>query len=1194
MKRIFGLLFFIILICLIYLYYQGKISRNIPIIFMFFIILIIPFTYLEKKNDIESFTGYDQIMNSSLDIFYTNKKKERRGDWLKKYPILNNPLQARIVENNLKPIELYLYNQDKTYNGIYLIYNNLWNAVYLTYQTPENIFTYLTSDDFKTKNFTEKIKSRVKKFTNLGELKTLIESAPLSSYIVILANNIQPIFESDATTKNTFKDKYKFTDWIDTNQTGSLIAVLSKVNNDTYTSVIERAVNNTSFLNFYQTIKFNDVEVRTNGGALFKNVPVNENIRSIENDPLIQSKINIISPVNLSPDYSLSITVENNESFVYLSSRKLADEVVLYAKSPKNDVGPTSTTYLDTQKPQFWSFEPVTPIITDPLIVFIRTYSKPYFYLDAEMENGIMVLKAKRFKAGLRQHWELIKNPANTTQYKLRHLQSKKYLAYSDYDGYLYNNDGSVFLTNSDKYNWNIKMMSQGSINKNVIEGFESNKKNTFTGMEVPTDFGTVKNPSFKISKNIGGKNIVIASKGRTLWEPNFGPIWSGKWIYYGTVDSYKATLSVNDVKFLIIKINATGSGIVDDEYLGYKMNVINAGSNILTGIIPSGRYKGYRATLELLETSLEYSDPSDPFPVKMRYFIEQGQTRLNLSSGNVKNMQGYSTKFVSDRLILSNFLEASGIQTDPKLAFSSKDLQKMNDNIKNQTNISNSLKIAKKYIAIKSSKLLYRATRDGWNAGAFHRLCDNKGATVTIAILQDGRIIGAYSPISWGKTNGYINNSQTFLFDSDKKYSTIESAWGRSNYAIYQTNTYGPTFGGGHDFLTLASWSPMSLGNNAWTYLNNGKGPLGVNRYSYNNYQLKELEVFSVTIDVQPDNKWQMLSGYPSPMRLNEDGNVECLSYNGRDCEWGYLWRFGKDLNNIDVNRVDPLTCGEHHRTKWGTDGYYEGHWCNNLRRQFNRKVVVYEHGNYQGRSLELGIGTYGYNYLNSRGFNDVISSLRVPPGIVVEAWEHNPGEGRKWTYDSDTNWVGDANDRISSLIVKKKVDQSNDFQKLDNTNCVYGRLYNGYRRDGDGYNYLGDYDSYKDCLKNANIPISAKAITYHNERAGGWAKQCFSINDNNTKVSNQNYATCGIRTYKPKIMYGPWIGSDQKTEIRKLNNGEGVYIMHDSVYTKMVSTDGQEKYFEHKGRSIKFDPSNWNSYNNTGGGKYLLKDDI
>lgn len=77
MIQIFGLLFFIILICLIYLYYQGKISRNIPIIFMFFLILIIPFTYLEtNKTNVESYSDYNQIMNSSLDIFYTNQKSK--------------------------------------------------------------------------------------------------------------------------------------------------------------------------------------------------------------------------------------------------------------------------------------------------------------------------------------------------------------------------------------------------------------------------------------------------------------------------------------------------------------------------------------------------------------------------------------------------------------------------------------------------------------------------------------------------------------------------------------------------------------------------------------------------------------------------------------------------------------------------------------------------------------------------------------------------------------------------------------------------------------------------------------------------------------------------------------------------------------------------------------------------------------
>ena len=477
-------------------------------------------------------------------------------------------------------------------------------------------------------------------------------------------------------------------------------------------------------------------------------------------------------------------------------------------------------------------------------------------------------------------------------------------------------------------------------------ENFESKRRNSFTGMEVPTDFGTVKNPSWKISKNINGKNIVIESKGRTVWEPNFGPIWSGKWIYYGTVDSYKATQNINTVKFLLIRIDQMGSGIVEDEYLGYKMDVINAGSNILTGIIPTGKYKGYRAKLELLETSLVYKDPSNPFPVKMRYFIEQGSTVLNLSSGNVYNMQGYSTKFVGDKLVLSNFMEASGIQTDAQLAFSAQALEKINQNIKEQTEIPIALKSAGKYISIGTRpKQLYKASVNGWSPSTFHRLCDNKGPTITVATLVDGRFIGAYNPNSWENLNGsYTNNMEVFLFDSDKKYTSAKSSWGPGNYAIYQLSSYGPVFGGGHDFLSLPSWNPKSLSNNAFTFTNNGKGPLDVNIYTYNSYQLKDLEVYSVT----PDN---------------------------------------------------------------------------------SNKTMT--------------------------------------------------------------------------------------FEKVNNLNCVWGRLYNGYRRDGSNndYKYLGDFNSYEDCEKSSNIPTNAKAITYHNNNIGGWAKQCFSINDNNTKVSNQNYAVCGIR---------------------------------------------------------------------------------
>jgi hypothetical protein len=87
--------------------------------------------------------------------------------------------------------------------------------------------------------------------------------------------------------------------------------------------------------------------------------------------------------------------------------------------------------------------------------------------------------------------------------------------------------------------------------------------------------------------------------------------------------------------------------------------------------------------------------------------------------------------------------------------------------------------------------------------------------------------------------------------------------------------------------------------------------------------------------------------------------------------------------------------------------------------------------------------------------------------------------------------------------------------FTKLDNTNCVAGRITGGPRSNGNDYKYLGDFNSYEECAKSPNIPENAKAITYHNDKNidyAAWEKQCFSINDTNTQLKNQDYATCGI----------------------------------------------------------------------------------
>jgi hypothetical protein len=916
MIKIFGLLFFIILICLIYLHYQGKISSNIPIIFMFFLILIIPFTYLEtNKKNIENYSNYDQIMNSSLDIYYTNQKsKERITNELKKVKLIDNPIQTILVQKDIKPIVLSINVKYYTpYIGINITSTSKNENIYTNFSN-QIVLTYITNDDLFNEKYDD-IKTRLKDYNNLDTLNTAILGVPSNTYIIIVGNNIAPFKNANQNIRNTFINTFKFPSTINNlSSSGSFIVILSK-STSSYIKINEKFITDNNFITITQNLIADSAYFKDNGGTQFKLEATIADFKPISTNELINSKINVISPLN--SNYSLSFTAENNESFVYLSSRQLNDQVVLY------DDSKTSSTYLDTQKPQFWSFEPVTKIITSPLLVFIRTYSRPYFYLDAELENGTMVLKASRFKAALRQQWEIIKDISN---YKIRHLKSGMYLGYSDFDGYLYKDDGSVFLSKSSNYIWNIKIILEKNINSNVIESFEANTPNLLQTTENPADFGSVENPSWNISEN-------IKSKGRTVWDPTYSSIWSGKWIYNGTVETYKATLDINNVKFLIIKIDQNGDGIIEDEYYKFNINVINAGSNILTGLIRSGEYKGYRAILKMIPTDLKYTDPSKPFPVKMRYFIQKNSIILNLSSNDIKNMNGYSTKFVGDKLILSNFLEASGIQTDPNLAFSKENLEKINQNIKDQTTMPSYIKIANIFMfnKLKSSRLLYKATTNGWTAQNFHKICDNRGPTITMATLKDDRFIGAFSPISWGTVNNqYINNPEAFLFDNDAKYTTNNSLFGPNQVAIYQSELIGPTFGGGHDFLTLAQSSPKILSNNVFTFINNNTGPLGVSIRSNNNYELSDLEVYSVT--------------------------------------------YSEDLE-------------------------------------------------------------------------------------------------------------------------------------------------------------------------------------------------------------------------KSKIMYGPWISREQVADIRKLNNGKLVYIINDDIYTKMVSSDGEEKYFWNPNKDIMFNPSDWDNYSSTGGGKYLLK---
>lgn len=73
-------------------------------------------------------------------------------------------------------------------------------------------------------------------------------------------------------------------------------------------------------------------------------------------------------------------------------------------------------------------------------------------------------------------------------------------------------------------------------------------------------------------------------------------------------------------------------------------------------------------------------------------------------------------------------------------------------------------------------------------------------------------------------------------------------------------------------------------------------------------------------------EGPWQMLGASAAEgwYRINE-GEIECPSYDGRNC----LWSLGA-IANLDTARLKPLRCGTPHTLQWGAPGYTSPtHWC-------------------------------------------------------------------------------------------------------------------------------------------------------------------------------------------------------------------------------------------------------------------------
>ena len=143
-------------------------------------------------------------------------------------------------------------------------------------------------------------------------------------------------------------------------------------------------------------------------------------------------------------------------------------------------------------------------------------------------------------------------------------------------------------------------------------------------------------------------------------------------------------------------------------------------------------------------------------------------------------------------------------------------------------------------------AELLYRLSEDGDKYSTFHELCDNKGPTLILFHVNDGNIVGIYTPLSWDSISNWKNDIDTFIFNLNKNLKCKKLI---SEQSIYCNSSYGPTtarFG-------YSSNSPINFikhwANEINKYYDKGSEILPSNNEE-RVYELIEIEIYKIMIE--------------------------------------------------------------------------------------------------------------------------------------------------------------------------------------------------------------------------------------------------------------------------------------------------------------------------------------------------------
>ena len=149
----------------------------------------------------------------------------------------------------------------------------------------------------------------------------------------------------------------------------------------------------------------------------------------------------------------------------------------------------------------------------------------------------------------------------------------------------------------------------------------------------------------------------------------------------------------------------------------------------------------------------------------------------------------------------------------------------------------------------IKSMTLLFTTNTNGDSAKNFHSRCDSHSNTLTIVRSNTNRRFGGFTTVAWDQSSSYKTDNKAFIFSLDDKICYYQKNNNNGNNAIYCESSYGPAFGGGHDFYLCNSCKSnnSSYDNTPNTYDTNGrKWTLNLS----NNFSVSCYEVFELSFE--------------------------------------------------------------------------------------------------------------------------------------------------------------------------------------------------------------------------------------------------------------------------------------------------------------------------------------------------------